>query len=221
MRDGSGQDEPQADDSRCRVLAALAARPRIAIVGNAPGRAGDGRAIDAADAVVRFNNAAGFGGAAGGRLTHLALVNRGGQAREWARDAGFCARPAVRAARAVLLAFPPLPGDLRDAAGERVCWTAPLRARLDALGTPVASLPEALHAEGRRRLAPAAGGAPNPSTGFLVTFAVLRARRARTRPVEVYGFGFAGWPGHPWAAERGWFEAQAAAGRLVLHDPGA
>ena len=186
----------------------------LAIVGNAP-ETGAAEAIDSAECVVRFNNAAGFRAAAGSRVTHLALVNRGGQMREWLEDRHFLERPVVRAARAFILPFPMLPEAHNRP--EPICWTREALARLRRTGRPVHVLPEALHEEARRRLAPGTSGRPNPSTGFLVTLALLLARARGAAPLQAYGFGFDGWPGHPWAAERAWFAEQAAAGRLHLH----
>jgi len=69
---------------------AVPPRPRtVALVGNAPDPTERAAGIDAADWVVRFNNAAGFGGVTGRRTTHLALVNHGGQMREWLADPAF------------------------------------------------------------------------------------------------------------------------------------
>ena len=189
---------------------------RVAIIGNDPAL---GAVSDAAaDHVVRFNNAPGFGGKAGARVTHLVLVNRGGQMREWLDDPRFLDRPALRGARSILLPFPELaPED--DPGPERTCWTREARARLGRLGVPVAVLPQALHDRARASLR-TWSPEPNPSTGFLVAFHVLSERGEGEPPVDVHGFGFAGWPGHPWAAERHWFEAAHAAGRLRLHRPG-
>lgn len=83
----------------------------VAIVGNAPEMADQAARIDAADWVVRFNNAAGFGGCAGRRVTHLVLVNHGGQMREWLSDPAFTRRSAVQDAETILFPFgrKPLP----------------------------------------------------------------------------------------------------------------
>ncbi|TNC13033.1 hypothetical protein FF100_13900 [Methylobacterium terricola] len=188
----------------------------VALVGNAPGTGG-GPAIDAAEAVVRFNNAPGFGGRAGGRVTHLVLVNRGGQMREWLADPGFLDRPVVRQAQAFVLPFPMLPEEHNRP--EPICFTREALAMLRPLGRPVHILPESLHGEAWRRLAALGSARPNPSTGFLTMLALRVGRPAGAPPVEAHGFGFDGWPGHPWAAERAWFAAEAAAGRLRLHPP--
>ena len=185
----------------------------LAIVGNAPALDA-AAAIDAATSVVRFNNAPGFGGRTGDRVTHLALVNRGGQMREWLADPRFLDRPVVRRAAAFILPFPMLPAEHNRP--EQVCWTREAMALLAPLGKPVHILPEDLHEAARRDLAPGTTGRPNPSTGFLVTRAFLQGRPLRHSPAEVYGFGFDGWPGHPWAAERAWFQQAETAGQLRL-----
>lgn len=194
--------------------AAAAATASLAVVGNAPGT-GAAAAIDAAEYVVRFNNAAGFGVATGSRVTHLALVNRGGQMREWLGDRHFLKRPVVRAAQAFILPFPMLPDEHNRP--EPICWTRDALALLRPTGRPVHILPETLHERARTLLAPRTEGRPNPSTGFLVTLALLLARSHGAAPIHAYGFGFDGWPGHPWAAERAWFAEQEAAGRLHFH----
>ena len=196
----------------CPGLSDLAS---VALVGNAPGT--EAAAADAMGHVVRFNNAPGFGGRAGSRVTHLALVNRGGQMREWLADPGFLDRPVVRQAQAFLLPFPMLPE--AQNVPEPICFTREALALLRPLGKPVHLLPEALHDEARRALGARSEGRPNPSTGFLVALALLLGRPAGSSAVEAYGFGFDGWTGHPWAAERAWFAAAHAAGRLRLHPP--
>ncbi|MCJ2090031.1 hypothetical protein MKK88_29175 [Methylobacterium sp. E-005] len=197
--------------------AGLPAEGSLAIVGNAPGIGAAGAAIDAADSVVRFNNAAGFGGGAGRRVTHLALVNRGGQTREWLANPTFLKRPVVRAAQAFILPFPTLPA--AQNVPEPICWTREMLALLQPLGRPIHLLSDALHARAHSGLAPWTAGPPNPSTGFLVTLALLLDRAAHAPPAQAYGFGFAGWPGHPWAAERAWFTEAESAGRLRVHPP--
>lgn len=193
----------------------LPATASLAIVGNAPGIGADAGVIDAADYVVRFNNAAGFGDRTGCRVTHLALVNRGGQMREWLEDRDFLKRPVVRAAKAFILPFPMLTEE--ENAPETICWTREALALLRPSGRPIHIFPEALHDRARSLLAPHTQGRPNPSTGLLVTLALLRDRECDADPVQAYGFGFDGWSGHPWAAERAWFADVQAAGRLHLH----
>ncbi|GGE22793.1 hypothetical protein GCM10011390_47750 [Aureimonas endophytica] len=188
----------------------------VAIVGNAPGAALPAPAIDAADWVVRFNNAPGFDGRAGRRVTHLALVNHGGQMREWLADPGFRDRPAVRAAERFLFPFGRKSEPVEAQGEDGRDWTKAALAMLAPLGRPVDLLPPAIPAEAGRLLAMPERPVPVPSTGFLVTLYLLRSLPAATR-IEVFGFGFSGWDGHSWTAERRWFEAMAAANRLRLH----
>ena len=190
---------------------------RLALVGNAPD-ADRAAAVDAADRVVRFNNAAGLGGRNGSRVDLLALVSRGGQMREWLDDPGFLDRPALRRTRAFLLAFPALPPGAAGV-GDGACWAREAAAQLAPLGRPVRALGQAVHAEAARLLGPGAPERLNPSTGFIVALALLAGRAPGAPPVDAYGFGFAGWPGHPWDAERAAFAAWAAEGRLRLHPP--
>ncbi len=187
----------------------------MAIVGNAPEPRATASAIDEAACVVRFNNAAGFGGRTGSRVTYLALVNRGGQMREWLEDELFLDRPVIRAAEAFILPFPMLAPEAN--LPEPICWTRAILARLRPTGRPIHILPESLHERARGLLAAGTSGRPNPSTGFLVTLALLLDRPSDADPIQAFGFGFDGWPGHPWAAERAWFERAEAAGRLRLH----
>ncbi|MBB3948895.1 hypothetical protein [Aureimonas jatrophae] len=189
----------------------------VAIVGNAPGADDHAGAIDAADWVVRFNNAAGFGGPAGRRTTHLALVNRGGQMREWLEDRAFTQRPLLTGAGSFLLPFPPDAGRAHAASADGRDWTRPAMRTLRALGRPVRLLPHALHRQARHCLRAEHGAEePNPSTGFLVAFHIHRQLRGTETRIRIYGFGFAGWPGHPWAAERDWFAAREREGSLRL-----
>ncbi|KQT68930.1 MULTISPECIES: glycosyltransferase family 29 protein [unclassified Aureimonas] len=188
----------------------------IAIVGNAPDMADQGGRIDAADWVVRFNNASGFGAHAGRRVTHLALVNHGGQMREWLDDPGFISRPVVRAAGSILFPFARKAGPLEDPDADGRCWTAEAEARLGPLGSSMTILPFDVHRKAEAILRTRDRPYAVPSTGFLVALHVLSALPASTR-VGLYGFGFAGWSGHHWQGERAHFEALRKAGRLDLH----
>lgn len=204
-------------ESRDRNGAAPIERPRtVAVVGNAPELSDQGVAIDAADWVVRFNNAAGFGGVAGRRVTHLALVNHGGQMAEWLGDPGFTARPVVRQAGSFLFPFGSKPQDEANVDGDGRDWTAEALARLAPLGRPVAVVPEPVRQEAERLLGIEQGQGGAPSTGFLIALHLLEMLPT-TATIDIHGFGFSGWPGHQWERERAWFEDQAARGRLRLH----
>lgn len=189
---------------------------RVALVGNAPEMAFQGGRIDASDWVVRFNNAAGFGGSAGSRVTHLALVNHGGQMREWLDDPGFVRRPHVSAAGHFLFPFPPKAEPKETQAADGRDWTSAARDLLAPLGAGMTVLADAVQHEAAAIVRTPARPDAVPSTGLLVALHLLSTLPAGAS-IGVHGFGFAGWEGHHWAAERQWFEAMHDAGRLHLH----
>ncbi len=201
-------------------------RPRsVAVVGNAPEVRRIGALVDRADWVFRFNNTHGLGGTTGRRLTHLFLMNFGNQTREWLDDPAFHRRPAIARAQHVVL--PIDPGD-----AERLCptplprkrqdgehdWTPELSARLRRRPRPIWLLRDPLFFAARAALrAHGAAGEVIPSTGFLSLFLLRRHQEWRKVRIDVHGFGFAGWDGHAWDAERRWTESEAGRGGLVLH----
>ncbi|WP_427025044.1 hypothetical protein ACP4J4_03670 [Aureimonas ureilytica] len=225
LAEGADRARPKVGPDRPAPLA-----PRhVAVVGNAPEAGMIGAAVDSADWVFRFNNAQGFGGATGRRLTHLFLMNFGGQTREWLDMPGFHRRAAVARAQGFVLPIDPgleerrrpTPTLRKKASGEHD-WTPELRARLRPLGRPVWLLRDPLFWAAQAALREMGAGAdPVPSTGFLALFLLVRHRPASLERIDVHGFGFGGWEGHSWAAERLWVERQARDGRLRLHPCGA
>jgi hypothetical protein len=185
---------------------------RVAIIGNAPEFDEQAVEFDGYDHVVRFNNTAGFGTGSGTTITELVLVSRGGQPAEWLADPAFVERPAVRDARLVTLVFPP--SDKPDDA----CHAEALQRRLMPHGKAIRCIDAATESRARATLVAHGGAAMAAlSSGFLYTFMALEAEESRAGTFHVFGFGFEGWDGHAWNAERSWFDACHDAGRLVLH----
>ena len=218
---GRSRSTPRAGPGRAAPLEPR----RIAVVGNAPEAGRIGADVDRADWVIRFNNAQGFGGETGRRLTHLVLMNFGGQTREWLEDIRFHRRAPIRHAQGFLLPIDPgieerrHPTPLPDKRkGGEHDWTPELRARLSPRGAPVWLFNDPLFFAAGAALKREGGREDGvPSSGFLALFWLLgRVSRPR-RSIDVYGFGFAGWDGHDWAAERRWTERRAREGRLRLH----
>lgn len=183
---------------------------RTAIIGNAPEFDGTSFELDAYDHVVRFNNTAGLGATAGARTDELVLVSRGGQPAEWLADPGFVARRAVQDAAQITLVFPPSTKPADE------CHAHGLIARLAPLGKVIGWIDAETEERARTALTDQGGDARAAlSSGYLYTFRLLEADPGGVP--HVFGFGFAGWDGHAWAAERAWFQAAHEAGRLVLH----
>ncbi len=185
---------------------------QTAIIGNAPEFDGRSLHLNDYDHVVRFNNTAGLGSKSGTKTSELVLVSRGGQPAEWLADPQFTQRRAVQDARRVTLVFPP------SARIEDECHAEELCQRLAPLGKEIRWIDEATEARARQALL-SHGASPTAalSSGFLYTFMTVEAGDPRKWALDVFGFGFDGWDGHAWAAERAWFEACHRERRLKLH----
>lgn len=199
---------------------------RVALVGNAPQVDDYAAEIDAADLVVRINNAHGLGGATGERTTCLFLVNSGGQMREWLDDPAFTRRRAFRDARHVLLPIDPAHLDLFDPpltpaqrSGARAeDWTREATARFTAAGKRVTLVPAETFARVCAEIGtPLRAGFAPPSTGLIAAAYILDALGSAGCEVDAYGFGFEGADIHAWSREAAWFHARHAEGALTLH----
>lgn len=199
-------------------------RVDVAIVGNAPATADVAARIDGCHHVVRLNKAPGFPGRTGERVDDLALINCGGQMEEWLATRSIEASPAFARARTVVLPIHPAKAELivpalsaeERRAAEAQDYSQAASSRFARDGKAVTLLPPDFFADSVAALGhvPLTRDAPAPSTGFLL------ARWWTLRPgthVHAFDFGFAGWHGHDFAAERAWFARAASAGRLTLH----
>ena len=199
---------------------------RVALVGNAPQIADYSFEIDAADLVVRINDAHGLGRVTGSRTTCLFLVNSGGQMRQWLDDPAFMRRASLREARHVLLPIDPVHLDLFDPPPTRTeregaraeDWTREATARFTKAGKRVTLVPATLFARTCAEIGTAlrAGMAP-PSTGLIAAAYILDTLGRAGCAIDAYGFGFEGWDAHAWAREERWFGERAGEGRLTLH----
>lgn len=199
-------------------------RPLVSLVGNAPTARDRAAAIDRSDVVIRINDCFGLGGVNGSRVSHLFLINCGGQMREWLDDPGFPDRPAVAGAREILFPIHPDKDDLIEPpldAEERMHpdarnWAAEAGERLRASGRHVTLVDVAIFLRasaivGNRR--PARDMSP-PSTGLI---ALVWALETFAGPIDVHGFGFDGWHGHRWDRERAFFARMRDEGSVRLH----
>lgn len=207
-------------------IAATSRNEFVWLIGNGPVSRDRSQEIGAAEIVVRFNNAAGFDTVTGTRTSHLFLINCGGQASEWLADPGFVDRPVVRAAKEILLPIhpakdnhysPPLTEAERGEPDARNHADA-MVSMLERSGKSATILSPNLFLKACRIIGyerPERGMAA-PSTGLI---ALVWALGTFDKPVAATGFGFDGWSGHRWKAERAFFEAQQDKGRLRLDDP--
>lgn len=191
---------------------------RIAIVGNAPPTSNLAEAIDSADFVIRFNEPQAFGAEYGQRVDLLCLINSGGQVEEWLRDRTLTQQEYFKASRAILFPNDPEildryhPRSITLAHGStRSHLTDELRDWVEAAGKPVDVISRAQYLQTFASL-----GLPQRelsrcwlSSGILATAYAL-ARAGKCDQVEIYGFSWCGWKGHPWARERAWYAAAQA-----------
>lgn len=206
-------------------LADIDSARSIAIVGNRPRDFGEADVIDAADRIVRFNNAFGFGGSTGRRVTDLVAVNYGGAMTEWLEQGTLERSAAFEAAERIILPIhPDKDRSVRPSLSaeewsglEGPAQTARAIARFRAHGKPVLLLPANcfVSAAAAIGIRPLRRRSPAPSSGYLLMHALLSRVRS-DQSITAYGFGFAGWTGHDFNAERQWFVDQAATGRLAL-----
>ena len=199
----------------------------VCLVGNAPTTFDRSGIVDGCDVVIRINDASGFGGVNGHRLTHLFLINCGGQMREWLDDPEFAVRPVVAAAAEILLPIhpakdemivPPLTPAERshpDAAN----YADEARKMLEKHGKTVSvvSVEIFLQAAAIIGFERPERAMDAPSTGLI---ALCWALETFDDPIDIVGFGFAGWDGHRWGRERAFFEKLQAGGRIRLHPAG-
>lgn len=201
---------------------------RIMIIGNGdvPQEVAD--AIDAADLVIRFNNARNFG-VAGRRTDVMAVCNTGRPAKAMLGSETWRNSPAVSASGAIwsvrdpakfeamkpdiLANFP----ELEDLFEDHTCEFAGF-ARQG--GKDHMVLPARAHEAAAQALAPLDPGLyVTPSSGLVVMSHVLSDPAFAEDSICIAGFSHTGWNGHPFDAERQLINAHIEAGRLTRLEP--
>ncbi|MDN2582190.1 glycosyltransferase family 29 protein [Aquibium sp. ELW1220] len=190
----------------------------VAIVGNGPLGDLDGREIDGADFVMRFNFPP-YGPERGGNRTDMmVLVNSGKLLGLWFRDPAFLSNVYIRGARRVILPWHPdairrwhPTPKFRERVERRIVtrkehWTRQAFERFGRMGKEVSLLPASLAAQCFEDLQLAATDWRIPSTGFLGIRHALHS--FPDHPLRLFGFIWEGWEGHDWAAERTWLARQ-------------
>ncbi len=218
-------------------------RKRLVIVASAPLQRDFSRFIDSADCVVRFNNCKNYGRQAGTRTDILYLNNTGDP--DVQRTLRFFLKPRTPAqleaelpyrssARAFYFVRPPahyfqaLMQDRLDQGVQLAGQELPRHSHGRDIAAEVA-VSLRLPADRTHRLSAqfhdsvigkleefGIGDALFPSTGMLGVEHILSCEDFAGYDIVALGFGFSGWEGHPWEAERQLMQRYAREGRLSL-----
>lgn len=170
----------------------------ISLVGNGPIRSDEAAHIDASDVVVRMNRAQRCGGA--GKRTDILVLSRISVIGHFFGPP--VSRLALRGCKEVWV----LKQDLLSAQ-ETALVTKLAAGRLELAFDDS----EISFARDMLKLHGAHAEKDLPSQGATV-LGVLLLRTDAT--IKVLGFTHEGWQGHPWAAERRWFDSLAQTGRI-------
>ena len=200
---------------------------RVAIVGNGPVADGAGADIDAADLVVRFNDAVHEPGRAGSRTDILFLVNSGKTMQRRIQDPSFVASVIFRDASRLILPYHPdviaryhpRPNILSRLKGRKSDWTAEAISVFGRHGKEVSVLPLQFYEECCAELGIAEGDRRRlfPSTGFIGIRYAIEIYPAPEWQIDLYGFSWEGWKRHAWSGERAWIAERIRDGSLRLH----
>jgi len=203
----------------------------LIVVGNAACSINYSGLIRRADLVLRFNECKQFGGNVGTRTDILCINNLGAPARRYVATRPLLHLEPVRSAR---LWFPRHAGVCLDHVsrmmqahpGLRPQWpdldfqdyAAEIVTANDLGHCTAETFSKDLNTRVFRKLEQA--GAPPffaPSTGMLALARVLEDPAFAGHRVHLVGFGFSGWPGHPWQAERACVANDVWLGRLIYY----
>ncbi|ACP26258.1 urease accessory protein [Sinorhizobium fredii NGR234] len=206
----------------------MRSRRVIMIVGNGEVPEGAAATIDAADLVIRFNDCRSVG-RGGTRTDVVAVCNTGRPALSMLGGGRWKTSAPVRQAReiwsvrsaakfaAMRAALANTHPDLDDFCDD---YTTGFESFARATGRPHRIVPAATHERLEQDLA-RFGPAPYvaPSSGLVVIADILSGIASADDEIVLAGFGHSGWEWHPFAAERRYVDALAAAGRLRRLNP--
>lgn len=203
----------------------------LVVVGSAPCSVDYRVLIQRADLVLRFNECKQFGGHVGTHTDILCVNNVGAPARRFIATRPLLDLEAVRSAR---LWFPRHAGVcvdhvsrmMQDHPGLRSQWedldfqdyAAEIVTANDLGHCSAEYFTQDLNKRVYRTLEQlAAQPFFAPSTGMLALARVLEDPAFADHRVHLIGFGFSGWPGHPWQAERALVANYVWLGRLIYY----
>ncbi|HET7411803.1 MAG TPA: hypothetical protein VFJ18_03995 [Pararhizobium sp.] len=199
-------------------------RRKLFVVGNGPLPENFAATIDAADKVVRFNEAKQPLSASGTKTDLLFLNNTGKPMQRRLNDPGYIVSPIIRSAGTIVFAYHPTtiaqylirPNLLSRLKGRRADWTAAALDMFGGAGKDVLILPPTFYEEGCAELGIPAHAMRKvfPSTGYFGIRYVLREFPAQEWDIDICGFSWEGWKRHAWGNERQWVETLAEERRV-------
>jgi hypothetical protein len=201
---------------------------QLFIIGNAPLDKDYRDLIGADDIVVRFNDAVLDDLHTGSRVDILCITNLGEPARAFLASDWAERSAAYRAARTIVFPRAPTIHAAHYATVQQHYTAYPASefddganafiARGGTAGKEVVILSPELNRYAFDLLRNVAEGPfVCPSTGFLMLTYLLLEPRYQAYRKHLLGFGFEGWIGHPWAAERAIVAHYQTLGQLTLH----
>ncbi len=200
-------------------------RKRLVVVGNGPVGRDLSSYVDAADAVIRFNEPKASIGITGVKTDLLFVCNSGGPMQRRMKP-DYLQLPTVKAAREVIFPFHPLaiqryfrkPNLLSRLMGRRIDLTQEAIAFLGGAGKVVRILPPQFYEEGCRELGLDEGRMKElfPSTGYFGIRYALEHFNAPEWRIEICGFSWQGWSKHAWLDERRWVGERLGASLMAV-----
>lgn len=199
----------------------------IVVVGSAPLQIDYGNLVDSSEIVVRFNDCKNFGGASGQRTDIIYVNNTGSPAMRYINERPFALKAYCQSAviwfvrdssthhahfNKVKSSFPRYPVTDLDDLSERIIGSNELQ------GKEIHRISRAFNEDIFKKLS-MLSKKPFicPSTGFFGLMHVLTNPAYKSCQVHALGFGFEGWKGHPWSAEKKLINNYVLSGRLTIH----
>lgn len=199
---------------------------KIAIVGNGPIDTRFFDHIETADFIIRFNSPPRAHEYAGMRTDRLVISNSSKQTQGLLTSHSYLEGPVFAGADSVLLPyhpdmirqFMPKPNFFSWLKGRRADLTELCERVAQARGKSVAILEKSTYLEACEQLGiiPSRRCVAFPSSGMLTIFHSLKSSRDADLRLQLFGFGFAGWKGHDWSAERIYVEGLISQGKIFL-----
>jgi hypothetical protein len=203
----------------------------LVLIGAAPCSIDYSPLINHADLVVRFNECKQFGGNVGTRTDILCISNMGSPARRYIAQRPMRGLEPLRTAkiwfpRNTDVCLDHVSRMMEEDPGLRSAWrdldfrdySAEITEANDLGHGGIERFSKELNARVFRSLE-RPGDLPffAPSTGILAVARVLGDPAFADHRVHLVGFGFAGWTGHPWRAERAFVANSVWRGRVAYY----